>query len=347
MLQEVVISSSAPAPSSQSTGNGSILFHDIQSGASMASFKHSNAAKNCTALIPTQRSQGGLMLAVQPDKALLNVYSFQKVLLHHIQEPPFIVSLTFVASRIKSPKKLFSRNDSHLLPLTGEVNSAPQALHRAGYTYGRSVHLFLSENVFIPKFHLVQIASGIMYNSWDAHYRKVSVVCFTPDGEALLSGSEDSGINVWSVFRFGGVPRVLTLASPDAHLVSDRLLDDGIQNENPEAYANLSDHTLPITDLACGIGPFPSCRVLSASTDHSVKARLTLPCQHPLRQLISPTVMGPFLQVAHDHFSVSSRCRLYCMGAHRAPFLCRVNGRLRSPSEPFPYKDQPIGWICR
>jgi pre-rRNA-processing protein IPI3 len=89
-----------------------------------------------------------------------------------------------------------------------------------------------------------------MYNSWEAHYRQVTVLRFTPDGEALLSGSEDSGISVWSIFR---------------------LLDDGVQNENPEVYANLSDHTLPITDIACGFGPFPSCRVLSASTDHSVK----------------------------------------------------------------------------
>ena len=104
MLQEVVITASAPASSSQPTGNGSILFHDIQSGASLASFKHTNAAKNCTALIPTREAQGGLMLAVQPDKALLNVYSFQKVLLI-AQEPPFVISLTCFVSRIKYPKK--------------------------------------------------------------------------------------------------------------------------------------------------------------------------------------------------------------------------------------------------
>ena len=41
-----------------------------------------------------------------------------------------------------------------------------------------------------------------MYNSWDAHYRQVTVLRFTQDGEALLSGSDDSGITVWSVFRF-------------------------------------------------------------------------------------------------------------------------------------------------
>ncbi|KAH9014165.1 WD40 repeat-like protein [Lactarius deliciosus] len=210
MLQEVVVSSSAPAPNAQSTGNGSILFHDIQSGASLASFKHTNAAKNCTALIPTREAQGGLMLAVQPDKALLNIYSFQK---------------DQISQKIVLPERL----SCVTVDRRGQFCAA-------GTPQGR--------------IYLWEIASGIMYNSWEAHYRQVTVLRFTPDGEALLSGSEDSGISVWSVFR---------------------LLDDGVQNENPQVYAHLSDHTLPITDIACGFGPFPSCRVLSASTDHSVK----------------------------------------------------------------------------
>ncbi|KAH9169914.1 WD40 repeat-like protein [Lactarius sanguifluus] len=199
MLQEVV-----------STGNGSILFHDIQSGASLASFKHTNAAKNCTALIPTREAQGGLMLAVQPDKALLNIYTFQK---------------DQISQKFVLPERL----SCVTVDRRGQFCAA-------GTPQGR--------------IYLWEIASGIMYNSWEAHYRQVTVLRFTPDGEALLSGSEDSGISVWSVFR---------------------LLDDGVQNENPQVYAHLSDHTLPITDIACGFGPFPSCRVLSASTDHSVK----------------------------------------------------------------------------
>jgi WD40 repeat protein len=44
-----------------------------------------------------------------------------------------------------------------------------------------------------------------MFNSWEAHYRQVTVLRFTPDGEALLSGSDDSGVSVWSVFRFANV----------------------------------------------------------------------------------------------------------------------------------------------
>ncbi|KAF7971945.1 hypothetical protein HWV62_19401 [Athelia sp. TMB] len=90
----------------------------------------------------------------------------------------------------------------------------------------------------------------ILYNSWDAHYRQINVLRFTHDGAALLSGSDDSGVSVWSV---------------------SRLLDDESQNEPPTPYCTLSDHTLPVTDIVCGTGPFPACRALTSSVDHSVK----------------------------------------------------------------------------
>lgn len=51
------------------------------------------------------------------------------------------------------------------------------------------------------RIYLWEIASGIMFNAWDAHYRKVAIVRFSTDGAALFSGSEDSGVSVWSVSR--------------------------------------------------------------------------------------------------------------------------------------------------
>lgn len=53
-------------------------------------------------------------------------------------------------------------------------------------------------------------------------------------------------------------------------------MDDISQNELPTPYCTLGDHTLPVTDIVCGIGAFPKCRVLTASLDHSVKASLTV-----------------------------------------------------------------------
>lgn len=40
-----------------------------------------------------------------------------------------------------------------------------------------------------------------MYNSWDAHYRQINVLRFTQDAAALVAGSEDSGVSVWSTSR--------------------------------------------------------------------------------------------------------------------------------------------------
>jgi len=105
IMDQVILTASAPISGSHSA---SLLFHDISTGTSLASFKQSTSAKHSTALIRTTPAQGGLILAVQPDKALLNVYSFQKVLLY-IQTHS-ICDLTFLVLRIKSPSKPSSQN---------------------------------------------------------------------------------------------------------------------------------------------------------------------------------------------------------------------------------------------
>ena len=106
-MREVILSASGPISTLQS---GSVLFHDILNGSSLASFKQTSASKNCTAVINSTGAQGGLVLAVQHDKSLLNVYSFQKVLLY-IQDPTSMTSLTFPVLRIKCPSKSSSQND--------------------------------------------------------------------------------------------------------------------------------------------------------------------------------------------------------------------------------------------
>lgn len=39
----------------------------------------------------------------------------------------------------------------------------------------------------------------MLYNSWDAHYRKVNVLKFTNDGLGLVSASEDTRVSIWSI----------------------------------------------------------------------------------------------------------------------------------------------------
>lgn len=50
-----------------------------------------------------------------------------------------------------------------------------------------------------------------------------------------------------------------------------RLVDNNLQNELVTPYCTLSDHTLPVTEVVCSFGSFPTNRVLTSSLDHSVK----------------------------------------------------------------------------
>lgn len=68
---------------------GSISIHDLQTGSTLASFKQTHASEHCTCFVQSKNSQGGFILAAQPDKPVLNLYNFQK-------------ACTAVASRIIS-----------------------------------------------------------------------------------------------------------------------------------------------------------------------------------------------------------------------------------------------------
>ncbi|KAJ3517759.1 hypothetical protein NLJ89_g314 [Agrocybe chaxingu] len=206
LLQETVLC--ATSPSISAAGSGLIAVHDIQTGATLASFKQTNAGPRSVAVFESRNNQGGFVLASHPDKSILNVYNFQK---------------DQISLKIVLPEKL----------------TCIGLDHRGDFCAGGTA---------AGRIYLWETASGILYNSWDAHYRQVNVLRFTNDGVALVSGSDDSGVNVWSV---------------------SRLLDDAQDELMP--YCTLSDHTLPITDIACGVGNFPECRLLTSSVDHSVK----------------------------------------------------------------------------
>ncbi|KAL5492469.1 IPI3 [Sanghuangporus weigelae] len=235
--QETVLCSSGASSSSQ--GLGAVTIHDFQTGSLLASFKQTCSDIHSTAVLQTKDGQGGFILAVQPDKSILNTYYFQK---------------DQIALKMVLPEKL----------------SCVAMDKRGDYCAGGTAQ---------GRIYLWEIASGILFNVWDAHYRKVTVLRFTQDGAGLISGSEDSGVSVWSV---------------------SSLLANELQHETPTPYWSLSDHTLPITDIICGIGPFPSCRILTASIDHSVK----------LWDLSSRTLLTTFLFPSPIHslaFEIAER----------------------------------------
>jgi pre-rRNA-processing protein IPI3 len=65
----------------------------------------------------------------------------------------------------------------------------------------------------------------------------------------MFSGSEDASVHVWML---------------------NALLDDG-QTESPAPHYSWTDHTLPITDIQCGVGRFHGSRVVTSSMDHTCK----------------------------------------------------------------------------
>ena len=73
-LQETLLCATLPTQ-----GAGAIVLHDMQTGAALVSFKQTSASSRCTAVVPSTGALGGVLLSAQADKAILNVYSFQKV----------------------------------------------------------------------------------------------------------------------------------------------------------------------------------------------------------------------------------------------------------------------------
>lgn len=73
-IQETIVCCSSP-----STSTGSVAFHDIRTGAVLATFKQTNPRAHGTDLVETKDGQGGFILSAQQDKSILNVYNYQKV----------------------------------------------------------------------------------------------------------------------------------------------------------------------------------------------------------------------------------------------------------------------------
>ncbi|KZP01727.1 WD40 repeat-like protein [Calocera viscosa TUFC12733] len=205
--QEVLLCALGP---SAPGGSGGIYMHDLQTGTVLASFKQTAAGPHCTAVVPSAEGQGGVLLAAQPDKALMNAYSFQK---------------DQVMQRIALPEKL-----------------SCLVIDRQGR--------FCAGGTSQGRLYIWEVASGILFASFEAHYRAVTVARFSDDGLALATASEDSGVAIW--------------------LISS-LLDEENQNRLPAAWWMPTDHTLAVTDLQFGMGAFPSCRLFSVSLDMTCK----------------------------------------------------------------------------
>jgi len=101
------------------------------------------------------------------------------------------------------------------------------------------------------KCYVWDVASGALLRQWDAHYKAVTVLAFTDDGQLLITASEDAYVHVWRVARLVGV-------SPAE------------RERPPEPLYSFSEHTLPVTGIAVGACGC-AARVATAGLDRSCK----------------------------------------------------------------------------
>jgi len=200
----------ASGPAAGNASLGAVSLNDLQTGASVFSLKQTGAGRNALALVESKGGQGGFVFCLQTEKALLQSYSFQK---------------DQMMSKMVLPEKMccLAVDKQGQYAACGTVNG---------------------------RIYLWEIPSGILFNSWEAHYRKVTALRFSDDAVALVSGSEDSAIHVWEIAS---------------------LVDNQLSFEIPSPYCSFSAHTLTITDIIIGLGTFPLCRIMSSSLDSSVK----------------------------------------------------------------------------
>ncbi|XP_066503743.1 WD repeat-containing protein 18 [Hoplias malabaricus] len=96
--------------------------------------------------------------------------------------------------------------------------------------------------------YLWEVSTGNLLVILTRHYQDLSCLCFTDDSSHFVSGGKDNLALVWN-------------------LASVVQLDS---SRTPEPRHVLSRHTLPITDIHCGLMG-PQARVATASLDQTVK----------------------------------------------------------------------------
>ncbi|CEL61727.1 Pre-rRNA-processing protein IPI3 OS=Ustilago maydis (strain 521 / FGSC 9021) GN=IPI3 PE=3 SV=1 [Rhizoctonia solani AG-1 IB] len=235
---------------------GHLALHDLKTGTSLATYKQNTSAVHNVSVVESQSGQGGYIISSQADKPILNVYHFQKDQL---------------AQRIVLPERVtcVASDNRGNYCATGTANG---------------------------RIYLWEVASGVMLNSWEAHFRRIHVLKFTTDDAAIVSASDDSGVSVWSVAS---------------------LIDNQLQHELPVPYCNLSDHTLPVLDVVCGSGLFPDCRLVTCSQDHSVKI---WDLSNPSRPLIGTFTFSYAIQMV-----TMDRAQRVIFAASAAGHIHRIN----------------------
>nr|XP_060641742.1 WD repeat-containing protein 18 [Anolis sagrei ordinatus] len=161
--------------------------------------------------------------------------------------------------------------------LRGEGQTRMRAVSKEG---GCSEKLpgLKTEPMNLFSFFRRQVCSGNLLAILNRHYQDVSCLAFTDDSSHFISGAKDCLVIVWSLCS-------VLQADPD---------------QSPEPLHIWSQHTLPVTDLCCGIGG-PMARVATASLDQTAKLWEISSGDLLLSVLFDASLMSVTLDLAEYH----------------------------------------------
>ncbi|KAG0248460.1 Pre-rRNA-processing protein ipi3 [Mortierella polycephala] len=195
--------------SSSDAADSTTYLWNLHTGSMLGSFKQNVCPLQSLALVHNPRNLGSLFLSAQADKGMMHVYNFQR---------------DQVFMKFPLPDKIICLATSN------------RGTYCAGGTESGRIHIW-------------EVATGILHRTFDAHYKKITVLRFSSDDTVMFSGSEDAAVHVWML---------------------NSLLDDS-QMDSPAPHYSWTDHTLSITDIQCGVGRFHGARVVTSSLDHTCK----------------------------------------------------------------------------
>uniref|UniRef100_A0A2P2KS70 Uncharacterized protein MANES_18G038500 n=1 Tax=Rhizophora mucronata TaxID=61149 RepID=A0A2P2KS70_RHIMU len=127
--------------------------------------------------------------------------------------------------------------------------------------------------------YLWEVATGRLLRKWRAHYRSVTCMVFTEDNSLLVSGSEDGGVRVWSLFM---------------------IFDEHQREQLSQLYEySFQEHTLRVTDIVTGHGG-ANAIVVSASEDRTCKV-WSLSKGILLRNIVFPSIIDAIALDPGEH----------------------------------------------
>jgi pre-rRNA-processing protein IPI3 len=232
--------------STDSTGTS--LLWNLASRCLVATFKENGSVTRGSALVSGSREDGRShadgILSCQTGRAFVHMFSMANV--------SFFLSPGRVGAEWEASHPMLKPN---LLKSPRPLQDQP--LFKCGMS--EPMHSIATDGTYVVcggasgRVYLWVLGSGVLLRVWNAHYKRVGSVVFSPCSTLIITGGDDGIISCW----------------PVAALID--VLDEADLSAQPSPCTTWTDHSLPITSLRFGPGIGLSAILVSTSLDRTAR----------------------------------------------------------------------------